>query len=454
MKKICLLYPNEMKLPSYFRYATNILADISLTLPPMGLLYIIGNSRLDIDLIDNRVRKYDFEKLVDILNNYDVVCFSGTIFEVKQARRLSAYLMKQGKTTIYGGPNATVNWQLYLGYFNIIFRGEAEQIFDKVIENEDRLEQLGFTKLSHTYVNLRPFRITDLDSLSFPDRSRINLDDYRRTEKDYLQDVYPVDVMVSSRGCPFDCYFCSSKVIWNQKYTYRSADNLIEEMQFMIDRYQTRGLYFREDNFTTNKSRLIEFCEKAKSLNLLWLCESRVDTLDERTIESMAKAGCKGIWFGIESTDDAVLEKIRKNITLEQVQKTVNLCNEYGISSGGGFMLGFPFDDEDSIRRNYKLSKKLNLKVRFYNRVYAIPRSDMYDDIINEGLDEYVFENIVLPATRGLSADRVNKLYYNLVAKRKVYRKTIYRVLGKRISRFISTRFPSLFKIASKWFEA
>jgi len=98
MKKICLLYPNEMKLPSYFRYATNILADISLTLPPMGLLYIIGNSRLDIDLIDNRVQKYDFEKLVDILDSYDVICFSGTIFEVKEARRLSAYLMKQGKS--------------------------------------------------------------------------------------------------------------------------------------------------------------------------------------------------------------------------------------------------------------------------------------------------------------------------------------------------------------------
>lgn len=454
MKKICLVYPDGMKLPPYFKYATNISTDITETLPPLGLLYIIGNSKFKIDFIDNRIKRYTFEELSRILAEYDIVGFGGTIFEIKEARRLSSWLMKQGRQTIYGGPNATVNWRLYLGYFNVIFRGEAELMFDRVVENIDNLENLGFTNLNGTHVNLQPFRVKDLDGLKFPDRSKINLDDYRRQEFNYLRDIRPIDVVVTSRGCPFDCYFCSSKVIWNQRYTYRSVDNVIKEIQFMIDEYGTKGLYFREDNFTTNRKHLLEFCEKIKPYKLVWLCESRVDTVNEEIIKSMAQAGCKGIWFGIESTDDEVLKKIRKNTTLDQIKNTINLCNQYRITSGGGFMLGFPFEDKESIIRNYKSSRKLNLKVRFYNRVWAIPFSDMYNEIINEGLDDYSFENIVLPATKHISADELNKLYYRLISRKSTYRRLGLKMLGKKRVRYIRNKFPSIYKIASKLLES
>ncbi len=450
MKKICLVYPDEMKLPDYFSYATNISTDISETLPPLGLLYIIGNSKYNIDFIDNRIKKYSFEELSEKLMQYDVIGFGGTIFEIKQARQLSAHLMRKGKTTIYGGPNATVNWNLYLDYFSVIFRGEAELEFDNVIENIDKLQEMGFTKLSNTYVNLRSFRINELDGLNYPDRTKINLDDYRRTVQNYLGDTKPIDMVVSSRGCPFDCYFCSSKVIWNQRYTYRSVNNLIKEIQFMIDEYGTKGLYFREDNFTTNRKRLLEFCEKIKDFGLVWLCESRVDTVDEATLKSMTQAGCKGIWFGIESTDNEVLKKIRKNTTYDQIKRTIDLCNQFNITSGGGFMLGFPFEDKESIIRNYKSSKTLKLKICFYNRIWAIPVSEMHSQIINEGLDYYSFENIVLPGTKDLTADEVNKLYYKLVSRKEKYRKKIARIAGKKVVAFIRKNFPSLYRFVEK----
>jgi radical SAM superfamily enzyme YgiQ (UPF0313 family) len=450
MKKICLVYPDEMKLPDYFRYATNISTDISETLPPMGLLYIIGNSKYEIDLIDNRIKNYSFEELSKVLMQYDTVGFGGTIFEIKQARQLSKYLLTKGKTTFYGGPNATVNWNLYLGCFSVIFRGEAELVFDSVVDNIDDLEHLGFTRIGGSYVNSQPFRIENLDNLNLPDRSKINLDDYRRQEPAYLSDVQPVDVVVTSRGCPFDCYFCSSKVIWNQRYTYRAVDNVIKEIQFMIDEYGTKGIYFREDNFTTNTKHLLEFCEKIKDFKLAWLCESRVDTLNEEIVKSMAQAGCKGIWFGLESTDNEVLKKIRKNTTLAQMKNAIDFCKQYGITTGGGFMLGFPFDDRESIIRNHSSSKKLNLNICFYNRVWAIPVSDMHSQIINEGLDYYCFENIILPATRYLSADELNKLYYKLVSKKTIYGKKIARIFGKRTILYIQKKFTSIYRIVLK----
>jgi len=445
MVKICLVYPNGMKLPSYFKVATNISTDINETLPPLGLLYIISNSKYNIDFIDNRIEKYSFKELINRLMEYDIIGFGGTIFEIKEVRKTSQYLMQNGKITIYGGPNATVNWNLYLGYFNIIIRGEVEPIFDSLIENINNPLKLGMSNIKGSWINQEVFKVNNLDKLKFPDRTKIDLNKYRRTESAYLGDIYPVDTIVSSRGCPFNCYFCSSKIIWGQRYIYRSVDNVLNEIIFMKKEYGSKAIYFREDNFTTNKNRLFDFCKKVKKLNIIWMCESRVDTLDEEIIKQMFDSGCRGIWFGIESTDDEVLKKIRKNITLNQIKKTINLCNKYGITTGGGFMLGFPFDDKESIIKNYQSSKKLNLKVVFYNRIWAIPSSEMYDEIINNGLDYYSYENIILPSTKYLTADEVNDIYYKLVSKKELFIKQIIKILGKERTIFFKKRFPFLF---------
>ncbi|MBU0628102.1 MAG: B12-binding domain-containing radical SAM protein [Nanoarchaeota archaeon] len=447
MKKVCLVYPNTIKLPKSFRYANNLAVHSNNTLPPLGLLYIIGNSKNKIDIIDNRIRRYSEDILFERLMKYDIIGFGGTIFEAKEARKVSRRLIKNGKTTIYGGPNAMVNWRLYTGEFTIILRGEAEMIFDKIIENIPKIEGLGFRKIKNTYINPSPKRISQLDNLEFPDRSKINLDEYRRIEPEFLGNIHPVDTIVSSRGCPFDCYFCSSKVIWGRRYTYRSADSIIKEIKFMIKNYGTKGIYFREDNFTANRSRLVDFCNKVSSLKILWICESRADSLDKKTIKLMADSGCKAIWFGIECTDDEDLRRIRKGITLSQIKRTINLCNERGILTGGGFMLGLPFDTERSIKKNYKLSKTLKLKYRFYNRVYAFPGSEMYDEILHEGIDNYCFENIMLPGTRHLSAKRVNRLYYQLVSRNQMILSWFSNILGRKLADCIKMNFPNIIRL-------
>lgn len=451
MKKICFVYPKSMTLPKYFNVATNISTEVNETLPPLGILYVIANSKYNIDFIDNRVENYSSDNLFNKLKAYDIVGFGGTIFEIKEARKLSHRLMKKGVLTIYAGPNATINWNLYIGDFNIILRGEAEYIIDDIFQNINSLEGLGFTKVQNTYFNKVIFRIKHLDKLKFPARSKINLNNYRRKEPNYLGENYPIDTIASSRGCPFDCYFCSSKLIWQQKYTYRSVDNIIDEIRYMMSNYGTKGVYFREDNFTTKRSRLLEFCQKVKFLNLTWMCESRVDTLDEETISLMAKAGCRGIWFGIESTDNKVLKRINKNFTYGQAKKTISLCNKYGIISGGGFMIGFPFDTKQSIIRNIKGAKRSGLKVKFFNRVWAIPHSKMHSEVIINGLDDYSFENIVLPATYYLSADKVNSIYYKHISRKSLFFKKVKFFVGRKRIQKIKHKFPFLFKVVKKF---
>jgi len=413
--KICLVYPNQMKLPKFFGKVSSI-PEVPVLLPPLGMLYVLSNNIAKMDFIDNRVRGWDEDHLFAILNKYDLVAFGGTIFEAEEAIHMSQRLQKEDITTVYGGPNATINWELYTSYFDIIARGESEELFDEIIENFNDLSKVNglvYKENGKTKINdLRP-HIENLDLLKFPARELVNFNDYMRHAEGYTTD-HPVDTIVSSRGCPYNCYFCSSKWIWGRRYRYRSADNVIDEMIHMQEKFKTKVFYFREDGFTIHKQRLLEFCEKVKNLDMPWLCESRTDALDKEILKNMKEANCIGIWFGIESCNQRTLDLIKKQLDLERSQKIIAACKEIGIRTGGGFMIGFPHETKEDMLLTGKKSKQLGLDYVFYNRVWAIPKSEMYSLIKEEKLDEYEYENIVIPRTRHVSADEVNDIYYKI----------------------------------------
>jgi radical SAM superfamily enzyme YgiQ (UPF0313 family) len=423
--------PNQEELPKFFEKVSNIPKE-PILFPPLGPLYVLSNNRVRIDFLDNRVHGYNEEYLYAILSKYDIVAFGGTIFEIEEAIDISQRLRNEGITTLYGGPNATVNWELYTPYFDIIARGEGEGIFDEIIENFNDLskvrglvyEEKGKTKINDP----RPF-IENLDTLRFPAREQVNLDIYVRHEETYTK-KRPVDTIVSSRGCPYNCYFCSSKWIWGRKYRYRSPDNVINEMLYMQEKFKTEVFYFREDGFTVHKKRLLEFCEKVKKLDMLWLCESRTDVLDREILRKMREANCIGIWFGIESCSQKTLTLINKQLDLERSKKIIVACKELGIKTGGGFMIGFPHETKEDMLWTGKKSKQLGLDHVFYNRVWAIPKSEMYSQIKEEKLDEYEYANIVIPKTRYVSADLVTDMYY------KIAHPPLIRLLLKLLSKF------------------
>ncbi len=409
------MYPDQTPLPRWFDKVTNIPKEPVL-LPPLGLLYVAAATRREVAVLDNRVEKLGLEDLVDRLSSFDAVGFSGTIFEARQAIDAARFLEKEGIPTIYGGPNATVNHALYRGVFSAVLRGEGEEGIDPLLDALERGERPPeYEEVQGTWVAKSPFRVRDLDGLAPPDRSLIPLDRYHRREETYLPGLEPVDTVVSSRGCPYDCTFCSSKVIWQRRSSFRSPQAVAAEMEETAARWGSRGFYFREDNFTVSRRRLLEMCDALEPLGFPWVCESRADTLDEETVRRMKDAGCRGIWFGVESTSNETLKRIRKNLTIEQVKETVRLCRETGIRTGGGFILGFPHEGRSDLLRTVQESREIGLDFVFYNRCWAIPVSALHDEILAKGLDRYEFEGIVLPDTEYLHADEVTEIYWNAV---------------------------------------
>jgi len=201
-------------------------------------------------------------------------------------------------------------------------------------------------------------------------------------------------------------------------------------MLYMRERFKTKVFYFREDGFTIHRKRLLEFCQKVKNLDMPWLCESRTDILDTELLKKMKEANCIAIWVGIESCSQKTLNLIKKEIDLERSQEILAECKEIGIKTGGSFMVGFPHETKEDMLWTGSKSKQLRLDYVFYNRVWAIPKSEMYSLIKEEKLNEYEQANIVIPRTRHVSADDVTDIYY------KIAHPLLTRMLLKLLSKF------------------
>lgn len=204
-------------------------------------------------------------------------------------------------------------------------------------------------------------------------------------------DEKPVFNMNTSRGCPFQCGFCSVGSIWGKKYTYMSARRIFEDIEYVHKRYKVRGIYFREDNFTLNKQRVIDLCELLlkNGLNIKWMCETRVDTLNEEMLRLMHRAGCRALYFGIESGSQRILDFVKKGITIKQAEETIRLCNRIGIATAASFIYGIPTETEEEREETKKFIKKLRADVTWQNVFVGIPDSKLYRYILDNNLYEF-----------------------------------------------------------------
>ena len=418
LMKTRLLYPDLMEFPSFFDKCGGIISRRRAFLVPLGILYLISNSSKIIDFIDNRITRYSDEELHNKLKDYDVVGFGGTVTEIKQGKNVARLLRESGVTTIYGGPNATINCNQYVNDFDVIVRGEGEITFEEVLnslENEEPLDNIpgiSYKKGGKIVHNPdRPF-IQDLDILKYPSREILDLEKYSRAKSTYLH-MSPMDTVLTSRGCPFMCTFCASKLIWKQTHRKRCAETVVKEIKYLMDNFGTKSIYFREDLFTIPREWVLKFCELVKPLGIEWMCESRVDTVDKEMLNAMKDAGCTGMWFGIESCSNTTLKLINKRITIEKAQETIKNCNEVDIICGGTFIFGFPHETRADILFNFEEAQKLGLNRIGFNRLIGFPRSELYDLFKREGLDRYEYEGIIIPDTRYMHADEVTEFGYS-----------------------------------------
>jgi anaerobic magnesium-protoporphyrin IX monomethyl ester cyclase len=255
--------------------------------------------------------------------------------------------------------------------------------------------------------------IQDLDSLPFPARHLLPMDKYFAAVKESpLRGVIrkPWTIMITSRGCPYDCVFCSIHTVMGKKWRGRSPENVVDEIEHLVNTYQVKQIDFNDDNLTLNKKRMETICDLIvkRGLDIEWYTPNgvRADTLDEKLLEKMRESGCKKIRIAPESGVQRVVNQIiKKNLDLKDVEKAVVLSRKVGIKVGCFFVIGLigetKEDMKESINYAYKL-RKLGADVFHFSIATPVYGTELYEQAKSGGFLRDGFSDEALAAAEPL----------------------------------------------------
>jgi len=267
--------------------------------------------------------------------------------------------------TMAGGPHAIELPHTLVDYFDYVVCGEGEKAAMDIIEG--RAEK-GIVKRDN---------IDDLDLLPLPDFRHFIHKPYNWQLEMFDNDINPVITINSTRGCPFSCMFCG---VANTKFRGISAENLIEYITGLQSKYGAQGVYFREDNFTVQPRRVEDFCDIiiSENLNFNWACESRVNNLKPELIEKMAKAGCVGLYMGVESGSERMLQYMRKGETKKNFIEKLPIIHATGMTTYTTWVFGLPSETEEDREETRRFIDQLNPTTADTFVYLGQPGSDFY----------------------------------------------------------------------------
>ncbi len=268
---------------------------------------------------------------------------------------------------------------------DFVIRGEGEVVLTYLMKelkkDSYKLEKVPgiYYRDENGYLNNNPGvePIANLDKLPFLARDLVLNCDYDR---------YREHELITSRGCPYSCVFCADKKLWGGKVRRRSVNNVIEELKLLKDKYNIGFLAIVDGTFTFDRKYLKDFCNKLIDLRLdiKWGCTARYDNLDEDLLKLMKRSNCSGLYFGLESGSDRMLEAMDKKITVAKIIEVSNMVHSVGIPSFSSVILGLPFDTKEETEETLKLMRKIKTDFYDINSYIPLPGTMLYDSTSEE----------------------------------------------------------------------
>jgi radical SAM superfamily enzyme YgiQ (UPF0313 family) len=294
---------------------------------------------------------------------------------------LVSRLVKQTHPSSYvviGGPHATPLAQPILEHWpavDCVALGEGELTF---------LELLERLRAGQAIAGLAGAIVRENDSITKgPKRPTINrLDDLA-----CVQDYFPTHILMTSRGCPWNCTFCGAETSWGRGFRSLSVPRVLDAIETALERLKPRILLVKDDTFTANKRRVLELCQgiRERGLTFSWSCDTRVDVLDDELLRAMRLAGCERLSLGVESGSPEILRLINKKITIEQIIASANAARRYGIRTRFYMMLGNRGETEATFRESLQFLERARPSSFIFSCLSIYPGTDDYEDAARVG---------------------------------------------------------------------
>ncbi len=301
----------------------------------------------------------------------------------------------------FGGAHSSAFPDAVLADRNVdsVVVGEGEISFLGLVRSLEKKESIS--KVEGTVVrkdnkivyNPKQEFISDLDSIPFPSRHLLPMDIYLKYSNKAAKHFsmrQPAAVMITSRGCPKNCVYCSIHSIWGNKWRYRSALNVVDEIEFLVSEYGIREILFLDDNISANRTRMMNICDEIikRKLDIRWTAPNGIAiwSLDKTLIRKMKESGCYRLTFGIESGDTETQKFIRKNLDLNHAKEIIKFTNNIGIWTICTFIMGFPHENLKAIKNTMDFATNSDIDFALFYLLEPFPGTQIYEIFKNEGL--------------------------------------------------------------------
>ena len=334
--------------------------------PPHSLLAVAALTPKDIEveIIDENIEELDFDKKADLVGITTMTASAPRAYEIADEFR------KRGMPVVIGGIHATALPEEAAEHADAVVIGEAEGCWENLLED---FKKKGKEGLSKFYRNSE-----------FPDPSKIPIPRRELLEgKGYLLSRF----LQISRGCPFNCSFCSVSRFFGKRYRFRPIKDVIEELKGMIGKsLRTRFVGFLDDNIVGNVSYAKKLFRALIPYKVLWAGQSSINIAhDDELLELAAKSGCKGLFIGFESISEKSLgeaNKLQNKISF--YEKAVKKIHQFGIFIEGAFIFGFDHDDKNIFRRTVKFIERVKLDAVQFTILTPLPGTKLYEKLERE----------------------------------------------------------------------
>lgn len=365
-----------------------ILKAIGVHFPPLGILYLAAY--LEQDGHQVTVRDFCTPGSEPDYNCYDLVGISTDTTRHLKAMQIARRAKEAGCVVVMGGPHPCYIAAEILStpWVDFIVHGEGEETMLELVkclaDKKERWKDIPGISFKQDDMVIttkqRPF-INDLDSLPLPARHLLPMDQYRRTK---FGDR-PITPVVTSRGCPINCRFCSSSSFFGTKWRSRSPESVLEELEHLSAHYGFGAVAFVDDNFTISPERVVAISEGIirKGLDIWWWNFSRPETIvrNEEMLRIMRRAGAKTIYIGVESASPRALTELGKRQNLDTIIKAVEILKKHGFEIFASYILGSPGEDVRCIHETIRFAKRLDTNVAQFSILTPYPGTALYEEL-------------------------------------------------------------------------
>lgn len=411
---------------------------------PIGLAYIaavLEKEKIDVRIIDCYAEGYENTKDLDDgyikvgLDDKEIIRrideykpdFVGVncsfTSEINNVYHICKLVKKHDKkiTVVVGGlhpsnyPKETLEGCKEIDY---IILGEGEYRLVKLVKGKRNFDGLVIGKTGK--IIPATTRIENIDEIPFPARHLLKMEIYLKINKHISP--YPkrekTEQILTSRGCPGKCIFCTSSNFWGHSFRKRSPENVIEEMKLLIKDYGVEEFQFTDDTMTLDRERAMKIFEMMKPLNVSFCMANGVfvNSLTEEMIKKMKEAGCYQITFSVESGNKKSLEIMKKSLKLERVKPLADYAKKLGIGRHATFVLGFPGENIEDIKDSFRFASQIDFDSASFFIVSPLPGSELYEICLEKGyLTDISFSKLDFKSTKINNPDLPPELLEKLI---------------------------------------